>query len=86
MKYFSAGMICLCVYTHLGQKDQMSIGHCRCKCGSCQRLNRVVELECFCFAEIDCVVAKNNEAVEGQKDYPNPPFAQHSSQGLTPFV
>ena len=26
---------------------------------------RAVELECFCVAEIDCVVAKNNEAVEG---------------------
>ena len=56
-------------------KDQISIGNCRCKYGSCQRLNRVVELECFCFAEIVCVVAKNNEAVEGQKDWLNPTFA-----------
>ena len=68
-------------------KDQISIGNCRSRYGSCQRLNRVVELECFCFAEIVCVVVKNNEAVEGQKDsWPNPPFTQHSSQGLTPFV
>ena len=51
-------------------KDQISIGNCRCKCGSCQRLNRVVELECICFTEVDCVVAKNNEAAEGQKDWP----------------
>ena len=49
-------------------KDQISIGNCRCKCGSSQRLNRIVELDCFCFATIDCVVAKNTEAVEGQKD------------------
>lgn len=47
-------------------KDQLSIGNCRCKCGSCQRLNRVVELECVCFAEIDCVVAKNNQVVEAE--------------------
>ena len=47
-------------------KDQISIGNCGCKYGSCQRLNRVVELECFCFAEIDCVVAKNNEVVEAE--------------------
>ena len=46
--------------------DHISIGNCRCKSGSCQRLNRAVELKCFCVAEIDCVVAKNNEAVEGQ--------------------
>ena len=85
MKYFSAGM-CLCVYTHLGQKIKSRLEIVGVKYGIYQRLNRVVELECFCFAEIDCVVAKNNEAVEGQKDYPNPPFAQHSSQGLTPFV
>ena len=26
-------------------KDHISIGNCRCKCGSCQSLNRVVELE-----------------------------------------
>ena len=78
--------MCLCVYTHLGQKIKPRLKNVGVKYGSCQRLNRVVELECFCFAEIDCVVAKNNEAVEGQKDYPNPPFAQHSSQGLTPFV
>ena len=45
-------------------KDKISIGNCRCKCGSCQRLNRVVE--CVCCAEIDCVVAKNNEAVEAE--------------------
>ena len=44
-------------------KDQISIGNCRWKCGSCPRLNRVVEFECVCCAEIDCVVAKNNEAV-----------------------
>ena len=56
-------------------KDQIFIGNGRCKCGSCQKLNRVVELECFCFAEIDCVVAKNNEAAEGQKDWQNSPFA-----------
>lgn len=43
---------------------KMSIGNCRCKCGSCQRLNRVVE--CICCAEIDCVVAKNNDAVEAE--------------------
>ena len=36
----------------------------RCNCGSCQRLNRVEE--CVCCSEIDCVVAKNNEAVEAE--------------------
>ena len=45
-------------------KGKISIGNCRCECGSCQRLNRVVE--CVCCAEIDCVVAKNNEAVEAE--------------------
>ena len=47
-------------------KDQISIGNCRCKCGSCQGLNQTVELECICFAEIDCVVATNNKAVEAE--------------------
>lgn len=36
----------------------------RCQCGNCQRLNRVQE--CVCCSEIDCVVAKNNEAVEAE--------------------
>ena len=45
-------------------KGKISIGNSRCECGSCQRLNRVVE--CVCCAEIDCVVAKNNEAVEAE--------------------
>ncbi|XP_068739362.1 P2X purinoceptor 7-like [Montipora capricornis] len=35
-----------------------------CACGNCQRLTRVVE--CICCSEIDCVVAKNNEAVEAE--------------------
>ena len=46
----------------IGQKVKSRIGNSRCECGSSQRLNRVVE--CVCCAEIDCVVAKNNEAVE----------------------
>ncbi len=60
MKYLLAGM-CLCVYTHLGQKitSRLEIVGVRVDV-------RAVELECFCVAEIDCVVAKNNEAVEGQ--------------------
>ncbi|XP_068736723.1 P2X purinoceptor 7-like [Montipora capricornis] len=33
-----------------------------CTCGNCQRLQRVEE--CICCSEIDCIVAKNNEAVE----------------------
>ena len=45
-------------------KGKISIGNSRCECGSCQRLNRVVE--CVCCAEIDCVLAKNNEAVEAE--------------------
>ena len=49
---------------HLWSIDQISIRNCSWKCGICQRLNQVVELECVCFAEIDCVMAKNNEAVE----------------------
>ena len=36
----------------------------RCQCGNCQRLNRVQE--CVCCSEIDCAVAKNNEAVEAE--------------------
>ena len=78
---------CVCgLYAFRTSKDQISIGNCRFKCKSCQRLNRVVELECFCSAKTDCVVAKNNEAVEGQKDWLNPPLAYYSIQGLTPFV
>ena len=38
--------------------------NCRCNCGNCQRLNLVQE--CVCCSEIDCVVAKNNEAVEAE--------------------
>ena len=53
--------------------DQISIGNCRWKCGNCPRLNRVVELECVCCAEIDCVVAKNSEAV-GAKGLTKPPI------------
>ena len=36
----------------------------RCQCGNCQRLNHVQE--CVCCSEIDCAVAKNNEAVEAE--------------------
>ena len=46
-------------------KDQISIGNCRCKSGSCQGLNRAVELEClfFFFAEIGCVWPKQPKTV-----------------------
>ena len=54
---------CVCVHMYRS-KDKISIGNCRCKCESCPRLNRVVE--CVCCTEIDCVVAKNNEAVEAE--------------------
>ena len=36
----------------------------RSRCGNFQGLNRV--LECVCCREIDCVVAKNNEAIESE--------------------
>ena len=56
---------CVCVFmmTWIGQKMKSRFEIVRCKCGSCQRLNQIVELEWVCCAEIDCVVAKNNEAV-----------------------
>ena len=37
----------------------------RCTCGNCQRLQRVEE--CICCPEIDCIVAKKNEAVEHEE-------------------
>ena len=37
----------------------------RCTCGNCQRLQRVEE--CICYPEIDCIVARNNEAVEHEE-------------------
>ena len=55
-------------------KDHISIGNCTCKCGSCQSLNRVLELEGVCFAEIDRVVAKNNEAIEAAEGLAEPPL------------
>lgn len=67
VKYLSAGLkLCVCVFIYIRLRSwgKISIGNCRCECGSCQRLNRVVE--CVCCAEIDCVVAKNNEAVEAE--------------------
>ena len=58
-----------------GSKVKISIGNSRCECGSCQRLNQVVE--CVCFAEMDCVVAKNNEDVEAER------LAKHITQHNT---
>ena len=57
VKYLSAGMG-WCIHMHK-LKSWMEIS---VVCGSCQRLNQVVD--CIYCAQIDCVVAKNNEAVE----------------------
>ena len=53
-------------------KDHISIGNCRCKCGSCQILNRVVELEGVCLPKL--TVSKNNEAVEAAEGLAEPPL------------
>ena len=54
---------CQCDYL-LRSCAYISIENFRCLCGFCQRQNRV--LECVCCSEIDCVVAKNDEAVEAE--------------------
>ena len=64
--YFLSWNVFVLLYT-FRSKDQISIGNGRCKYGSCQRLNRVVELECFCFAEIDCVVSKTMKLLRGRR-------------------
>ena len=48
----------------MNNTELILIHNFRCTCGSFKQLNRVKE--CICCAEIDCVVAKNNEAVEAE--------------------
>ena len=56
-------------------KDHISIGNCRCKCGSCQSLNRVVELEGVCLPKFSVPWPKTTKLLRPQKDWPNLHFA-----------
>ena len=56
-------------------KDQISIGNCRCKCGICQSLNRVVELEGVCLPKLTVSWPKTTKLLRPQKDWPNLHFA-----------
>ena len=56
-------------------KDHVSIGNCRCKCGSCQSLNRVVELEGVCLPKLTVSWPKTTKLLRPQKDWPNLHFA-----------
>ena len=83
-----AYLMTLNVFVHLYAfklKDHISIENCRCKCGSCQSLNQVVELEAVCLPKLTVSWPKTTKLLR-QKDCPNLHFAEHSIQGLTPFV
>ena len=61
-KYFPRYWKCFRGVTYVTNKRSSAIIFIRnfnCKCGSCQRLNRVAE--CICCSEIDCVVAKTTK-------------------------